>query len=116
VAAGLFEFWLAVTAVVMALWFIDLRAAHARGEAAKRSVQDLLAGRVAYSVYGGILLVGIVIPVLLLAGAARDMSAAMLAGIGVASVVGDFFIKYSTVKAGIHKRVRLPLAASARSS
>jgi formate-dependent nitrite reductase membrane component NrfD len=112
---SLLEFWLVVTGVVVALWAVDLRMAYTKGnEAARRSVHELLAGRVAAYVYGGILLVGIVLPALLLAGA-QSMSALTLAVIGVASVIGDFFIKYSTVKAGIHKRVRVPFPSSARS-
>ena len=66
-----------------------------------------LAGGVAFYVYGGILVVGIILPALVLAGRRERMSAITVAIIGFASVIGDFFIKYSTVKAGVYKRVRV---------
>ena len=71
--------------------------------AAERSMQRLLFGPIAPAFYGGIVLLGIVIPIGL--GAAHAFGAgglAVLAGIGVASLLGDFYVKYCVVKAGVY--------------
>lgn len=96
-----------VTAIVMVLWLIDLRRAARHGNAAGKSVHDLLAGRLAVYVYGGVLAVGVVLPIVLIAKSPGPTSTSLMAAIGVASVIGDFFIKYSTVKAGVYRPVRV---------
>lgn len=84
--------------VALLLW-----SARSRGGAAERSVRRLLFGPIAPAFYGGTLLLGIVIPIAL--GAAHAFGAgglALLAVIGVASLLGDFYVKYCVVKAGVY--------------
>jgi hypothetical protein len=59
--------------------------------------------------YGGTLVLGLVVPLLLLTMSVT-MSPAVMAAIGLASVAGDFFMKLSTVRAGVY----LPLVLPAR--
>lgn len=70
-------------------------------------MHELLAGPLASYFYDGILFVGILLPAALLAGVGGAASPNTMAVVGLTSVIGDFFIKYSTVKAGIHKQVRV---------
>lgn len=107
-ASVLLEAWMAITAVVAVLWLLELQGATTGGNmAARHSVRELLAGRVALYFYGGILVVGLAVPAVLVAGIAAPLSQATLAAIGLTSVVGDFFMKYSSIRAGIY----LPLRA-----
>jgi formate-dependent nitrite reductase membrane component NrfD len=106
--SALLAVWLTITAVVAVLWLLELQGAATGGNsAARRSVRELLAGRVALYFYGGILVIGLVVPAILVAGIAAPLSQATLAAIGLASVVGDFFMKYSSIRAGVY----LPLRA-----
>jgi hypothetical protein len=67
-----------------------------------------LAGRVSLAFYGGTILVGICVPLALSALRAFGPEAAWIFPlIGVTSLVGDFYVKYAIVRAGIHA----PLAA-----
>jgi len=107
--SGLLELWIAVTAVVIVLWALEIQGAVASGdETAKRSINDLLAGRLAIYFYGGTLIIGLVVPLILTTGAVAPMSAGILAVIGLASIIGDFFMKFSSIKAGVYLPVRLP--------
>jgi len=90
----------ASTALLVALLLFRARS---RGGAAERSMRRLLFGPIAPAFYGGALLVGIVLPIAL--GAAHALGAgglAALAAIGVASLCGDFYVKYCVVKAGVY--------------
>jgi formate-dependent nitrite reductase membrane component NrfD len=80
-----------------------LLAARSRGGAAEAAMRRLVAGSISPAFYGGTILVGIAVPLAL--GAARALGAtglAVLAAIGVASLVGDFYVKYCVVKAGVY--------------
>ncbi len=106
--ATLLEVWMTVTVVVAILWLLELQGAATGGNvAAKRSVHELLAGRVALYFYGGILVIGLAVPAVLASGIAAPLSQATLVAVGLASVVGDFFMKYSSIRAGVY----LPLRA-----
>jgi formate-dependent nitrite reductase membrane component NrfD len=108
-AGGLLEIWIAITAMVIVLWGLEIQGAVSSGdETARRSVRDLLAGRLALYFYGGTLVVGLVVPLILTTGVIAPLSAGILAAIGLASMIGDFFMKYSSIKAGVHLPVRLP--------
>jgi formate-dependent nitrite reductase membrane component NrfD len=66
-------------------------------------MRRLVAGSISPAFYGGTLLAGIAVPLAL--GAARALGAtgsAVLAAIGVASLIGDFYVKYCIVKAGVY--------------
>jgi formate-dependent nitrite reductase membrane component NrfD len=90
----------ASTGVLVALLLVSARS---RGGAAERSMRRLVFGPIAPAFYGGTVLLGIVIPIAL--GAAHAFGAgglAVLAVIGVASLLGDFYVKYCVVKAGVY--------------
>lgn len=108
----LLQMWTGVTALVTLFFALEIQGALSSGNiAAKWSVRDLLAGRLAFSFYGGTLLLGLIVPVLLLTNSASN-SPVVMAILGVASVSGDFFMKLSTVKAGVY----VPLFSPARRS
>ncbi len=104
--------WILLTAAVAVLFVIELHGALTGGNAAARSsAHALLAGRLALSFYGGTLALGLVVPALFVwAGYAGQLSAGVMAAIGVASALGDFFMKYSTIRAGVHLPVWLSRA------
>lgn len=106
---NLLQIWIGITATVIVLWILELQAALTSGdETAKKSVHELLAGRLAIYFYGGTLLIGLLVPVLLVTSYIDSLPSSIMALIGLASVIGDFFIKFSSIKAGIHLPVRLP--------
>ncbi len=107
---NLLQIWIGVTAVVIVLWVLELQAALTGGdETVKRSVDELLKGRLAIYFYGGTLIVGLVVPIFLIyMPGLGSSSTSIVALIGLFSVAGDFFIKFSSIKAGIHLPVRLP--------
>lgn len=103
---SLVDLWVSVTGIVALLFIFEMQGAWTSGNTASRwSVRDMLVGRLAVAFYGGTLGLGIIVPVLLLASSTLH-SAAIMGVIGIASVAGDFFMKMSTVKAGVY----LPLA------
>ena len=107
---ALLYLWLGVTSVVVLFFILEIQGAlSARNVAARWSVRDMFAGRLAGLFYGGTLLLGLVVPVALL-GTVDRYTPALLALVGLASMAGDFFMKLSTVRAGVY----LPLVAPAR--
>jgi len=105
---NLLHLWVGITMLVCLLFGLEIHGALSGGDAAaRRSVHDLFAGRLATLFYGGTLAVGLVVPVLLL-GAPIPHSPATMALIGLASVAGDFFMKLSTVRAGVYRPLHLP--------
>jgi formate-dependent nitrite reductase membrane component NrfD len=102
-APRLVTIWIAITAVVIVLFILEIQGALTGGNpAARRSVRDMLAGRMAVYFYGGTLLIGLVVPVVLLSGQIASLSVGVLAAIGLFSALGDFFMKYTTIRAGIY--------------
>jgi len=106
--------WIGLSALVVAFFGLELHGAWTGGNAAaKRSVEELFAGRMAIAFYGGTLAVGLAVPAALvwwgLYGATSLQAMALLA---LASALGDFFMKYTTIRAGVHLPVwtrRIPL-------
>lgn len=96
--------WAGVTAVVILLFALEIHGALTGGNpAARRSVHELFAGRVAAYFYGGTLALGILVPAWLAwTGLSGPLPLAAMALLGLASAGGDFFIKYATIRAGIH--------------
>lgn len=106
--AGLLQSWIIITAIVIVLWAFELHMVITSGDpAAKRSVHELFRGRLMLSVYGGILAIGLLVPVLLLSGAVVRLGPGTLAIVGLASIAGDFFMKFASIKAGVHRSIRL---------
>ena len=93
------ELWIGLSAGVCILFYLTIMANASVG--ARRSVEDLLRGRVAAAFYVGVVLVGFVIPVLLgLWNVVTPVSLGLLALVGATSLVGDFYVKYAIAKAG----------------
>jgi len=107
------KLWVVVSSAVLVLLYLAL--ARSAGGAARRSVSELVAGRVSPAFYAGVVFLGLVIPIALGAiGATTGVSRGLLAVIGVSSLVGDFYIKYCVVKAGIYLSVVEELPAPRR--
>lgn len=102
--ATLLPLWGAITAVVILLFALEIHGALTGGnDAARRSVRDLLAGRVSAYFYVGTLALGLVVPAyLMLSGLSGATSMGLMALLGVSSAVGDFFMKFSTLRAGVY--------------
>ena len=106
-ATNLVTIWIAVTGVVIVLFALEIQGALTGGNpAARRSVREMLAGRMAVYFYGGTLLIGLVVPLALLSGHIAPLSVGILAAIGLFSALGDFFMKYTTIRAGIYLPLR----------
>jgi formate-dependent nitrite reductase membrane component NrfD len=106
-AKSLVTVWIAVTAVVIVLFVLEIQGALTSGNAAaRRSVHEMFAGRVAVYFYGGTLLIGLVVPLALVSGHIAPLGVGVLAAIGLFSALGDFFMKYTTIRAGIYLPLR----------
>lgn len=104
----LLQLWIAVTVLVALFFGLEVQGALTSGNvAAQWSVRDIFAGRLALLFYGGTLAVGLIVPVALL-GAAATASPMVMALVGLASAAGDFFMKLSTVRAGVYLPLMLP--------
>ncbi|MCZ7562906.1 MAG: polysulfide reductase NrfD [Burkholderiales bacterium] len=105
---GLLQLWIGVTVVVALFFALEIQGAWSGGNVAARwSVRDLLAGRLALLFYGGTLALGLIVPLALLA-ASTAASPAVMALIGLASAAGDFFMKLATVRAGVYRPLVIP--------
>lgn len=101
-ALGLLELWIGISAAVMILFYLGVMSGSNPIE--QYSVRELLRGRAAVSFYIGTLLIGLGVPIGIgLVGLRSPLSLAAVATIGLASVVGDFFVKYSIAKAGVYR-------------
>ena len=102
---GALELWIGLSAAVMILFYLGVMSG--ANPVAQRSVYELLHGRVSVSFYLGTLMIGLGLPILFgLIGMTSRLSLASLALVGLASVVGDFFIKYAIAKAGVYIPLR----------
>ncbi|NQV56716.1 MAG: polysulfide reductase NrfD [Rhodospirillales bacterium] len=107
--ANLLGAWLATTAFVAILWILEIQGAYAsRDGSAIKSVNDILSGRLAIAFYAGTLIVGLILPAVLIAGIVAPISPSIMGLVGITSVIGDFFMKYSSIKAGVYVPLRLP--------
>jgi len=104
--------WIGITALVILFFGLEVHGALTSGNAAaKRSVHELFVGRVAIYFYGGTLVLGLLIPAWLAwAGLSGSLSLGAMVVLALASAFGDFFMKYSTIRAGIFLPVWTPLA------
>jgi len=104
--------WTGITALVVLFFGLEVHGALTSGNAAaKRSVHELFVGRVAVYFYGGTLVLGLLIPAWLAwAGLSGPLSLGAMAVLALASAFGDFFMKYSTIRAGIFLPVWTTLA------
>ena len=104
--------WIAVTSAVAVLFAIEMHGAFTSGNVAARgSVRKLLAGSMAVYFYVGTLAVGVAVPAwLVLADWHSVHTRDVMALIGIASAIGDFFLKYSVIRAGTHLPLWIPTA------
>lgn len=104
--------WSGITAIVILFFGLEVHGALTSGNAAaQRSVRELFVGSVAIYFYGGILLLGLLIPAWLVwTGLSGPVSAGAMTLLAIASAVGDFFMKYATIRAGIYLPIWTPLA------
>ncbi len=104
--------WIAVTSAVAVLFAIEMHGAFTSGnEAARGSVRTLLAGNMAVYFYIGTLAVGVAVPAWLVSSGWHSLHAHdVMAFVGVASAIGDFFLKYSVIRAGTHLPLWSPTA------
>lgn len=101
--ARLITIWLAVTVAVAILFVLEIQGALSGGNAAaRRSAREMLMGRVAAHFYIGTLALGLLVPLALVSGRLAPSSLAMLAVVGLLSALGDFFMKYTTIRAGTY--------------
>ncbi len=104
--ALLLQLWVAVSAIVTLFFIFEIQGAWTSANvAAKWSVRDVLAGRLALTFYGGTLAMGLIVPALLSSAAQTPL---IMAAIGLASAAGDFFMKLTTVKAGVYLPLVMP--------
>ena len=102
-ATGLLVSWIAITAVVIVLWGVEIVNVLSSGDTAARwSLHELFRGHLVRYVYGGTLFIGLVVPAFLMSGMALPRSTLTLALVGLSSIIGDLFMKLSSVKAGVH--------------
>lgn len=100
------KLWVVVSTALLVLLYLAV--ASNAGTTARRSVQELVTGRISPLFYGAVVLVGLLIPIAAGAvGYASGASRALLGLVGSSSLVGDFYIKYCILKAGIY----LPITA-----
>jgi formate-dependent nitrite reductase membrane component NrfD len=96
------KLWVVVsTAVLILLLLVWGRRS---GGAAGESVSQLIAGRISPAFYGGTILIGILVPIALAVfREALEMPELLVLGaIGATSLIGDFYVKYCIVKAGVY--------------
>jgi formate-dependent nitrite reductase membrane component NrfD len=110
--ANLLMLWTVITATVIVFFGLEVHGALTTGNiAAQQSVHELFAGRVAIYFYGGTLLLGLAVPAWLVwTGLSGPLSLGAMALLGLASAFGDFFMKYSTIRAGVYLPVWTRLA------
>lgn len=105
------KLWVVVSSAVLVLLYLVL--ASNASAAARRSVRELVAGRISPAFYAGTIFFGLIIPIALGAvGEATGLSRGLLAFIGLSSLVGDLYIKYCVVRAGIYVPILSDLPAT----
>ncbi len=104
--------WTVITLLVILFFGLEVHGALTGGNAAaQRSVHELFAGSVAIYFYGGTLLLGLIVPAWLAwTGLAGPLSLVAMVVLALASALGDFFMKYSTIRAGVYLPVWTRLA------
>lgn len=104
--------WIGITAAVILFFGLEVHGALTSGNAAaQRSVHELFAGSVALYFYGGTLLLGLAVPAWLVwTGLTGTLSMVAMVLLALASAFGDFFMKYSTIRAGVFLPVWTRLA------
>ena len=112
-SARAIELWVVLSTAI--LLFFYLAVMMNAGVTTAESIRQLVRGRISVAFYGGAVLVGLVVPVAVgLAGYFSPPPTGLLAVVGLASLVGDFYVKYSISKAGIYVPLTGTFPARAR--
>ncbi len=107
------KLWVVVSSAVLLSLYLAL--ATTAGGTARRSARELVSGNISPVFYAGTVFCGLVVPVVLGAiGVASGPSRGLLAVIGLSSLLGDFYVKYCIVKAGIYVPIVGELPAARR--
>lgn len=99
-SAAMIEMWIILSTAILLFFYLTVMLN--AGVTSAESVRQLLRGRISWAFYGGVVIIGMVVP--LVAGAVTYVSPlppGVLALVAIASLVGDFYIKYSVSKAGV---------------
>ncbi len=102
------ETWSRITLIVNALIiFVYLISSSYTSETAKLSVKELIIGRVAMAFWGGIVILGTVVPLAISVSSiyAGEASSVMLVTAIVCHTIGAFALKYCILKVGIHRPI-----------
>ncbi len=97
----LFKLWVVISSGVLILFYLAVM--KGAGIAARKSVNDLIAGRISIAFYVGTVLFGLIIPILLGGlGYFTKLTDSLMVLVGISSLIGDFYIKYCIAKAGVY--------------
>ncbi len=99
--ADLVKLWVVVSSGILVLFYLS--GMYGANVTAQRSVMELLKGRASFAFYLGVVLLGLAAPIAL--GALSlffTTSMAYLGLIGALSLVGDYYLTYSILKAGLY--------------
>lgn len=95
------KLWTVVSSAALVLFYVWIMSE--AGVAARRSVLEIVRGRVSVAFYLGVVAIGILIP---LGGGSlaffMELSRPAVGFIGACSLIGDFYVTYSIAKAGIY--------------
>ncbi len=95
------ELWIGVSAALMVTFYLTVM--RGTSMAARCSVSDLTRGRVSMAFYVGTIGAGLGLPIVIgAAGLVTELSLAILALVGVLSLLGDFMAKLTIARAGVY--------------
>lgn len=98
----LIKLWLGVSAAVLVLIYLEVM--RGSGVTALRSVTLLVRGRVALPFYGGVVLLGLVVPIALgIVATFSPLALPVLALVGLLSLLGDLSVIYCIARAGLYR-------------
>jgi formate-dependent nitrite reductase membrane component NrfD len=112
-SAKVVELWMVLSTAILLLFYLGVMAS--AGVTTAESIRHLVRGPTSLSFYLGAVAVGIIIPVVFgIVSYFSPLSSGAMAAVGLASLVGDFYIKYCVARAGIYVPVTVRFPARAR--
>jgi formate-dependent nitrite reductase membrane component NrfD len=97
----LVKLWVVVSSAVLVVMYLAV--ANRAGATARRSVHELVAGSFSPVFYGGVVLLGLAIPIIAgSVGYATETSRVLLGVVASSSLIGDFYVKFCVARAGIY--------------
>lgn len=96
------KLWLALSSAVLVLIYLGVM--RGTGLTAAKSVEALLSGRAAPAFYGGVVVVGLLVPIALGAYAlVSELGAGVVVVVGLTSLLGDLALLYAVARAGLYR-------------